>query len=72
MRYGATLFKKWCFFAAMLARLNTAILLTFFYFVVITPLALIMRLFGRSVLRGGDTPSLWLERSGEVDLERPF
>jgi hypothetical protein len=72
MRYGATLFKKWLTLAAMLGRLNTLILLTVFYFVVITPLALILRLFRRSILCGPDTPSLWLERSGEGDMERQF
>ena len=50
VRFGKLLFKGWMAFANVLARVNTRILLVLFFFVVITPVAVVMRLFGKDLL----------------------
>ena len=50
VRFGKLLFKGWMAFANVLAWVNTRILLVLFFFVVITPVAVVMRLFGKDLL----------------------
>ena len=58
--------------SAALGRLNTAILLTALFLVAIVPLGLVMRISGRSALRGKHRGSSWARRSGPFAWERPF
>lgn len=58
--------------AGLMAVVNTYILLSLLFFLVITPVGLIMRMFGKSVFAYSDLQSHWKERSDEEDLERQF
>ncbi len=46
-------YRGWMRFAAVLGWINTRVLLILIYYLVVTPLGLIMRLFRRSPLEGG-------------------
>ena len=50
VRFGKLLFKGWMAFANALGWVNTRILLVLVFFVVITPVAVVMRLFGKDLL----------------------
>ena len=50
VRFGNLLFKGWMAFANALGWVNTRILLVLVFFVVITPGAIVMRLFGKDLL----------------------
>ena|SRR2546425_2032126 len=52
----------WCF-AQVLGRVNARILLTAFFFLVMTPAGRIMRLFGRNPLQPSGAGSNWLAYS---------
>jgi len=58
--------------SAALGRINTMILLTMVFLFAMVPLGLLMRISGRSVLRGGRRGSSWARRSGPFAWERPF
>lgn len=60
----AFLKRGWMRFAKALAVVNTAILLTIAYVVIIGPLSLFVRLFGKDFLgaKQTDRPSLWQDR----------
>ena len=65
--------KGWMAFAEVLGRVNTRIILTALYYLVMTPVALIMRLFrdplNRSLRHPGQSD--WIKRTAEpVDPER--
>ena len=61
----APLYHIWMKFAAGLGWVNTRILLSIFFFIVITPMALLMRLFGRDALQkkfSQKRDSYWVKR----------
>ncbi|MBI2619562.1 MAG: hypothetical protein HYW57_05725 [Ignavibacteriales bacterium] len=60
-RIGSFLYKRWMAFARLLAIVNTTVVLTLVYFLLIGPSWLIMRLLGKDLLdrRLGDTQSYW-------------
>ena len=68
--------RVWWRFAEILGWVNMRILLTLFFFVVMTPMGLLFRLFGRDPLRRRDTGSTWLPyqsgRRGPRHYERMF
>ncbi len=72
------LYRAWMAFAAVLAWINTRILLGLTYFLVMTPTGLLMRLWGRDPLdrRLGDRPSYWINklrtRDPRTSMERLF
>jgi len=63
-------------FALVLSRVTTPVMMAVVFFVVITPTALLMRLAGRNPLaRGGADGGFWVPRRGRnrrSDLERQF
>lgn len=59
--------RLWWRFAGLLGWINSRILLTVFFFVVMTPVGLLMRLFGRSPLRSVRDDTNW---SGYDDRRR--
>lgn len=71
-----TLFKRifawWLIFAVLVGRINTFILLTVLYFLVLTPIGLILRLLGKTPLTRSGGDSQWVKRVGEENLERQF
>ena len=54
----------WMRFAGVLGYVNSRILLSLMFFLVITPYGLVMRLFGRDTMnrRGADRDSYWISR----------
>jgi hypothetical protein len=60
-RMGAALKTGWLKFAWVLARINTAILLTVIYFLIVAPTNLMLRITRADPLarRIGDEPSFW-------------
>jgi hypothetical protein len=65
-------YRGWMHFAAVLGWINTRVLLILIYYLVVTPLGLIMRLFRRSPLEGG----YWTEPArnsyGDKHYEKQF
>jgi len=62
----------WFRFALALARANAFILLTLVFFLVVLPVGLLFRLFGKSVIRPSSADSLWTPRPPETSPEKPF
>ncbi len=61
---GRTLYKWWMRFAHLLGFMNTRILLTITYFLLVGPTSLLMRLFGKDPLnlKFRKTTSFWIDR----------
>ncbi len=55
-----------------LAEINTRILLTVVFFLIITPIGLLFRLFGKSLLAAHHPETLWTKRPLESDPGKPF
>ena len=51
--------RLWLRFAAVLGWINARVLLTLFFFVVLTPVGLVMRAIGRNPLRGRSAGTNW-------------
>jgi hypothetical protein len=62
-RAGRALKAGWLRFAGILHRVNTTVILTLIYFVVIAPINLLTRLVRADLLkrRIGDEPSFWMD-----------
>lgn len=58
------IYARWMKFARFLARVNTAVILTLFYFLVIGPLAIFFKLVGKDLLdrRAEQRDSYWYEK----------
>lgn len=70
VKLGKFLYKGWMVFAHALGWVNTRILLVLFFFLIITPVALFMRMIGKDSLSRRIEPELetyWNDREG-----RPF
>jgi hypothetical protein len=67
------LYGYWMGFAKVLGKINTIVLLTLVYVVIIGPVALVLKVFGRDLLDRRPEPrsSYWYEKTQEdVTLER--
>ena len=66
----------WWRFAQALGWINSRVLLTLFFFVVLTPVGIVMRLLGRNPLRTPDSRTTWstvdARRRGPRQYERMF
>lgn len=51
---------------------NSTIILTFLFFMVLTPLGLLYRLFGKSVLAIRANETSWVRRHKSTPLDKPF
>jgi hypothetical protein len=61
----APLNRLWTRFGLLLAKVTNPLMMAFIFFVVVTPVALVMRIFGKRPLRLGFEPavrSYWIER----------
>ena len=70
-----TLYDLWMKFAAVLAWINTRILLVIMFYLVFTPTGFIMRLFGADPLdlkMDKNKNSYWIKKEGHTDYERQF
>jgi hypothetical protein len=65
------LYSFWLSLARLAGRVNTFIILTLFYFLIITPYGLILRLSGWNPFNA-ESASSWKDRTGLSDLEREF
>lgn len=71
-KIGSTIYKGWMTFARGLAFVNTRVILTLFFFIVIGPIALIVKIAGKDFLqrRIDSSPSFWKSRdAAEATLE---
>jgi|GEM_PF-5833974 uncharacterized membrane protein len=59
-------------FAERLSDIQTFIILSLLYFIVIFPLSIVFRLFGKSVLRPSRSETEWHACSDESGFEKPF
>lgn len=66
-RYLAPVYKVWMTFAIVMGAVMARVLLTVLYYLVVTPIGLIMRLLGKDILdlKLGDRDSYWHERPEE-------
>lgn len=66
---AAPLYRAWMSVARLLGGINTKILLTLVYYLVVTPMGLLFRVLGRDALRlrKRNEASCWLERSKPRD-----
>ena len=65
----------WMRFAIALSKITTPIFMGTVYFLVLTPMALVRRLFGSRPLRASATGTLWVAREPDArrsDLQRQF
>lgn len=72
---GAILFdRSWMFAAGVLGYINSRILLSIMFYVIITPYGLIMRLFGRNTMnrRGADSETYWIPRKRTRQMAAGF
>ncbi len=72
-KIGSRLYGWWMAFARALAFVNTRILLTLFFVIVIGPIALVLKLFRKDFLerRVGSSASYWKKREpSENSLEQ--
>ncbi len=68
-------YRAWMRFAILLSRITTPVFMGIVYFLVLTPLGLIMRAFGRQPLRSGSRETAWVNRpvgARASALERQF
>jgi hypothetical protein len=70
-------FRAWMGLAHLMSKVTTPIFLAVVFFVVLAPVGMLMRLFGRRTLeRPATAPSWWITRSAEdrrrLDMERQF
>jgi hypothetical protein len=63
-RIGSLLYKGWMAFARALAFVNTRVILTLFFLIVIGPIAVILKLAGKDFLQReiDSSPSFWKPR----------
>jgi len=71
--------RGWAAFGAALSRITSPVFFTLIYMVVVTPIGLVRRTFGRSpMVRDPRAPSFWIRRpdtteaDGRAQLERQF
>ena len=64
--------RSWMRFAGVLGYVNSRILLSLMFYLVITPYGLVMRVFGRDTMnrRGAGKPSYWIPRA-KTRQDRP-
>ena len=63
----------WMKFVAVLAIVNSAIVLTVVFFVVVTPIGLLMRLLGKSAYAASaQAPPRWHPLPSDTDPRKPF
>ena len=71
-RLLAPVFRAWMKLAAVLGWINTRILLILVYYLVVTPIGLLMRLFRRSPLPGGYWEKPKPHSYGDRHFEKQF
>ena len=67
--------EAWMGLAHLISKVTTPIFMGVVYFIVITPISLLMRLFGKVPLRIKRGPTYWVERAPDSrrgDLEKQF
>ncbi|MDQ2666805.1 MAG: SxtJ family membrane protein [Gemmatimonadota bacterium] len=67
--------RAWMGFAHVLSKITTPIFMAVIYFVILTPMGLVMRLFGRNAMRHEATQdSFWTDppSGGRSDMEHQF
>jgi hypothetical protein len=71
----AQVYVGWMKLAVLLSKVTTPILMGIIYFLLVAPLGLLMRAFGKHPLGAGTTGTMWVTRAVDdrrSDLERQF
>jgi len=74
-RMLGVVYRAWMRFAVLLSRVTTPVFMGVIYFIVLTPIALVMRVAGRNPLRPRTRDTVWVTRpaGGRASvLERQF
>lgn len=76
-KLGEIIHRGWMQLAKVLGYINSRILLSIIFFLILTPIALLMRLLGKTqfVKKAGSQQSLFVSRNhlyNSKDLEQPF
>lgn len=66
------LIRHWRIISTWLAGVNTRLLLTLVFFLVITPIGVIMRIFGKNPIDSASRDGNWIRRESAESLERQF
>lgn len=66
------LIRHWRTFSSWLAGVNTRLLLTLVFFLVIFPIGMIMRISGKNPIGSASRDGNWIRRESEESLERQF
>jgi len=64
--------KGWTRIARFLAITNSYILLTIVFFLVITPISILYRIFGKPAFYIPGRETFWIKRSVDSSFEKPF
>lgn len=72
MKLLRKLLNRWLAFAGVIGRINTLLLLTLLYILVLTPVGILSRLLGKNPIAQPVDGSMWVERKEEENLERQF
>ena len=75
LKFLKPVYDIWMKFAAVLAWVNTRIILIVMFYLVFTPIGLIMKLFGSDQLglrMEKEKESYWIKKDGKVNYERQF
>ena len=75
VKFFKPIYDLWMKFAAVLAWINTRLILIVMFYLVITPIGLIMRLFGMDYLSlkiEKDKESYWIKNDKKINYERQF
>lgn len=62
----------WMKFAELISRVTTPVFMGIVFYLVLTPIGLVLRLFGKSSLGTPGTESVWAEHRDDSDLRRQF
>ena len=58
--------------ARIIGTLNSYLLLSLVFFLVLVPLGVLFRLFGNPIADTSEGKTLWMDRPETYDLEKPF
>lgn len=72
MTMFSRILKGWTRFAHALGAVNTYVLLSIFFVLVITPMGFLFRLFGKGIVNKRPAGSSWMASADDNDMEKPF
>ena len=65
----------WMVFAVILGWFMTRVIITLLYYIILTPISIIFRIFGKDFLQlkiNNDKSSYWIERKSDIELNQDY